>query len=137
MNQPASANKTSTILVIKGQGIGPSASKSTKAVLAATGLSLRIFEGSLGYPDAQDLFSMLQHHAPEAYRCAVRDRSPVEVGQELELRQRTRRLRRAILTTSTKKLLGKLQPKTLKAVQELVTRLERTNALDAGRAEPS
>ncbi len=135
MNQPASANKTSTILVIKGQGIGPECIEATKAVLAATGLQFTYIEGSLGYPDAKDLFSMLQHHAPEAYAAQFATRSPVEVGQELETQAKNEALAAGNINDFYKKLLGKLQPKTLKAVQELVTRLERQTLLDAGRAD--
>ena len=67
MNQPASTNETSTILVIKGQGIGPECIEATQVVLAATGLEFAYLEGTLGYPDATDLFRLLQHHAPAAY----------------------------------------------------------------------
>ena len=38
MKQPASANKTSTILVNRGQGIGLECVEATQVVLAATGL---------------------------------------------------------------------------------------------------
>jgi isocitrate/isopropylmalate dehydrogenase len=48
MKQPASANKTSTILVIKGQGIGPECIEATQVVLTATGLEFAYLEGTLG-----------------------------------------------------------------------------------------
>jgi len=67
MNHSKSSNKINTILVIKGQGIGPECVEATKQVLAATGLSIHYVDGCLGYPDAKDLFSLLQLHAPEDY----------------------------------------------------------------------
>jgi isocitrate/isopropylmalate dehydrogenase len=56
MNSPAPTKLTSTILVIRGQGIGPECIEATQMVLKATGIGLTYIDGSLGYPDAIELF---------------------------------------------------------------------------------
>jgi isocitrate/isopropylmalate dehydrogenase len=134
MKQPASASNTSTILVIKGQGIGPECIEATQVVLEATGLELDYLEGTLGYPDAKDLFLLLQRHAPKAYAAEFGTRVPDEIGLELETQAKAEARAAGNINDFYKKLLGRLQPDTLKAVKELVTRLERQTLLDAGRA---
>jgi len=134
MKQSASENKTPTILVIKGQGIGPECIEATQVVLAATGLEFAYLEGTLGYPDAKDLFLLLQRHAPKAYAAQFATRAPDEVGQELETQAKDEALAAGNINDFYKKLLGRLQPDTLKAVKDLVTQLERQTLLDAGKA---
>ncbi len=135
MKQPASAHKTSTILVIKGQGIGPECIEATQVVLAATGLEFAYIEGTLGYPDAKDLFVLLQCHAPEVYAAQFANQAPDEVGLELETQAKNEARAAGNINDFYKKLLSKLQPDTLKAVKNLVTQLERQTLLDAGRAD--
>lgn len=135
MTQSASRNKTSTILVIKGQGIGPECIDATRMVLAATGLEFSYIEGSLGYPDAKDLFSLLQQHAPDAYAAQFGNREPEEVGLELETQAKDQARAAGNINDFYKKLLGSLSPATLKAAKDLVTRLERQTLLDASKAD--
>ena len=129
------SKKTSTILVIKGQGIGPECIEAAKLVLAATGLDFEYIEGSLGYPDAKDLFTLLQRHAPSAYTTQFGSRSPDEVGSELETQAKDQALAAGNINDFYKKLLGMLEPGTLKAGKELVTRLEQQTLQDAGKAD--
>ena len=84
MSQTAPSAKPCTILVIKGQGIGPECIEATKTVLAATGLPLTYVDGTLGYPDADDLFRLLQQHAPAVYTQQFGSRAPSAVAVELE-----------------------------------------------------
>ncbi|MDX1925389.1 MAG: isocitrate/isopropylmalate family dehydrogenase [Pirellulaceae bacterium] len=126
---------TSTILVIKGQGIGPECIEAAKLVLAATGLEFEYIEGSLGYPDAKDLFMLLQRHAPSVYAAQFGSRAPDEVGLELETQAKDQALAAGNINDFYKKLLGMLAPATLKAVKDLVTRLEQQTLQDASRAD--
>ncbi len=132
-NQGSKAS--SVILVIKGQGIGPECIEAAKLVLAATGLDVRYIEGFLGYPDAKDLFTLLQRHAPSAYAAQFGNREPDEVGLELETQAKERALAAGNINDFYKKLLGMLAPETLKAVKELVTRLEQQTLQDASKAD--
>jgi isocitrate/isopropylmalate dehydrogenase len=131
----ASLNKTNTILVIHGQGIGPECVEATKVVLAATGRPIRYIEGNLGYPDAKELFPLLQQHAPEAYTAQFGDRKPGEVAQELEGQAKEEARASGSINDFYKKLLGKLAPETLKAVKGMVARLERQTLVDASKAD--
>ncbi len=126
---------SSVILVIKGQGIGPECIEAAKLVLAATGLDIRYIEGSLGYPDAKDLFTLLQKHAPSVYASQFGSRKPDEVGFELEAQAKERALAVGNINDFYKKLLGMLAPETLKVVKELVTRLEQQTLQDASKAD--
>ncbi|MFZ6798441.1 isocitrate/isopropylmalate family dehydrogenase [Undibacterium sp. Di24W] len=135
MNQPTSTNNTSTILVIKGQGIGPECIDATQMVLAATGLEFAYIEGTLGYPDAKDLFSLLQQHAPEAYAAQFANRAPDEVAQELETQAKDQARAAGNINDFYKILLKKLEPETLKAAKEMVTQLERQTLMDASKAD--
>lgn len=126
---------TSVILVIKGQGIGPECIEAAKLVLAATGLDFDYIEGSLGYPDAKDLFKLLQRHAPSAYASQFGSREPDEVGFELENQAKEQALAAGNINDFYKKLLGMLAPGTFKAVKELVTRLEQQTLQDASKAD--
>jgi isocitrate/isopropylmalate dehydrogenase len=135
MNKPASTNNTSTVLVIKGQGIGPECIEATQVVLAATGLEFAYIEGTLGYPDANDLFSLLQQHAPEAYAAQFATRAPDEVGLEFETQAKDQARAVGNINDFYKLLLRRLEPGTLKAVKDLVTQLERQTLIDASRAD--
>lgn len=135
MNRTQSSNKTNTILVIKGQGIGPECVEATKLVLAATGLSIHYVDGSLGYPDAKDLFALLQQHAPEAYATQFGEQKPEDVAKELEGQAKEAARAAGNINDFYKKLLGKLKPETLKAVKEMVTQLERQTLIDASKAD--
>lgn len=135
MHDNHSAGATSTILVIKGQGIGPECIEATRMVLAATGLPLAYIEGTLGYPDAKDLFVLLHRHAPDAYAAQFANRAPEQVAHELESQAKDQALAAGNINDFYKKLLGALQPGTLKAAKEMVTRLERQTLLDARKAD--
>lgn len=135
MNQLFSANKIPTILVIKGQGIGPECIEATKVVLGATGLEFAYIEGTLGYPDAKELFLLLQRHAPEAYAAQFANRAPSEVGLELEIQAKDQARAAGNINDFYKKLLGRLEPGTLKAVKDMVIRLERQTLLEASKAD--
>ena len=135
MNRTKSSNKTNTILVIKGQGIGPECVEATNLVLAATGLSIHYVDGSLGYPDAKDLFALLQQHAPEAYATQFGEQKPEDAAKELEGQAKEEARAAGNINDFYKKLLGKLKPETLKAVKEMVTQLERQTLIDASKAD--
>ena len=135
MNLPAHPAKPCTILVIKGQGIGPECIEATKVVLAATGLPLTYVDGTLGYPDADDLFRLLQQHAPAVYTQQLGSRAPSAVAVELETLAKDQARAAGNINDFYKRLLGQLQPATLKAVKEIVTRLERETLQQASRAD--
>lgn len=134
MNPPTHHSR-STILVIKGQGIGPECVEATQTVLAATGLELQYIEGSLGYPDAKDLFPLLQQHAPEAYAAQFAGQDPQVVAAELESAAKEEARAAGNINDFYKKLLAKLRPEVLGAVKELVTRLEKETLVAAGTAD--
>ncbi|MBU6362398.1 MAG: hypothetical protein KGS46_20500, partial [Chloroflexi bacterium] len=108
MNQPATRSKTATILVIKGQGIGPECIEAAQMVMAATGLQFSYIEGSLGYPDAKDLFLLLQRHAPETYAAQFGSRAPDEIGLELEIQAKDQAHAAGNINDFYKKLLSRL-----------------------------
>jgi isocitrate/isopropylmalate dehydrogenase len=135
MNSPVLTQQSSTILVIRGQGIGPECIEATQMVLKATGIGLIYIDGSLGYPDAIELFQQLQRHAPEVYAAQFGTRTPEEVGLELETRAKDQARAAGNINDFYKRLLGMLEPGTLKAVKELVTRLERQTLIDAAKAD--
>lgn len=135
MNPAAPQKDTTTILVIKGQGIGPECIDAAKTVLAATGLAFDYIEGTLGSPDAADLFVLLQQHAPDAYAAQFGARAPLEVAAQLDLEAKDEARAAGNINDFYKKLLGKLAPTTLQAVKALVTQLERQTLKDAARAD--
>jgi isocitrate/isopropylmalate dehydrogenase len=134
MTQTATS-KPCSILVIKGQGIGPECIDATKTVLAATGLPLTYVEGTLGYPDADELFQQLHRHAPHVYVQQFGNRAPREVGAELEAAAKEQARAGGNINDFYKRLLGQLQPAVLAAVKEMVTNLERETLRQAGRAD--
>ncbi|MBL8723489.1 MAG: hypothetical protein JNK49_05550, partial [Planctomycetes bacterium] len=123
------------ILVIPGQGIGPECVEATKTVLAATGLSFEYVQGSLGYPDPKDLFALLQREAPGVYAAQFGARAPDELGAELEGQAKAEARAAGNINDFYKKFLAKLEPAVLKAVKELVTRLERQTLAEASRSD--
>jgi isocitrate/isopropylmalate dehydrogenase len=135
MDSQATTTKPATILVIKGQGIGPECIEATKVVLAATGIVFAYIEGTLGYPDAKDLFALLQEHAPDAYAAQFGSRAPNEVAAALEQQAKDQARAAGNINDFYKKLLGKLEPATLQAVKALVTTLERQTLKDASSAD--
>jgi isocitrate/isopropylmalate dehydrogenase len=135
MNSTLAAKKVPTILVIRGQGIGPECIEATKSVLAATGLQFAYVDGTLGYPDAKELFPLLWQHAPEAYAAQFGGRAPDEVAVDLETQAREQARAAGNINDFYKQLLARLEPGTLKAVKELVTRLERQTLKDASKAD--
>jgi len=134
MKQAPSTNVT-TILVIKGQGIGPECIAAAQTVLAATGLSFAYIDGTLGYPDAKDLMALLQQHAPDAYAAQFGARAAIEVGDELETQAKERARAAGNVNDFYKKFLATLAPATLGAAKDLVTRLERQTLRDASKAD--
>lgn len=135
MSQDLSISPTSTILVIKGQGIGPECIAATKTVLAATGLNITYIEGTLGYPDASDLFPLLQQYHPSAYQAQFGSQDPLAVAKEWEDAAKAEARAAGNINDFYKKLLAKLQPDTLAAVKLLVTQLEKQTLVDAAKAD--
>ena len=135
MTTSAPTTASSTILVIKGQGIGPECIEATQLVLAATGLSFVYLQGTLGYPDARDLFPLLQQHAPGVWAAQFGARNPDDVAVLLETEAKSEARATGSVNDFYKILLRKLAPATLKAVKDLVARFERQAMLDAGRAD--
>lgn len=135
MTMPAPATASSTILVIKGQGIGPECIEAAQLVLAATGLNFVYLQGSLGYPDARELFPLLQQHAPGVFAAQFGVRNPDDVAVELETQAKNEARAAGSVNDFYKILLRKLEPATLKAIKDLVARLERQAMLDAAQAD--
>ncbi len=123
-----------TILLVRGQGIGPECIEATLRVLAATGIPMNTIEGSLGYPDAAQLFPLLNSHAPEVYasQFGTEDAGAVAARMEKEARQEAQA--GGDINDFYKKLLSKLQPEVLRAIKTLVADLEKQTLLDAARA---
>lgn len=136
MTKPSvSPNEGPRILVIRGQGIGPECIEAAQTVLAATGLQLTYLEGTLGYPDARDLFPLLQQHAPAAWSAQFGTRAPGEVAIELETQAKEQARAAGNINDFYKKILARLEPATLAAVRQLVGHVERRTLEEAGRAD--
>jgi isocitrate/isopropylmalate dehydrogenase len=122
------------VLLVKGQGIGPECVEATKKVLAATGVPITYVEGSLGYPDAKELFPLLKAKLPEIYasQFGVEDANAVAIRLESEAKLDAKA--GGNINDFYKKLLAKLKPEVLKAVKTLVTGLEKQTLLDAASA---
>lgn len=125
---------TNKILLVKGQGIGPECVDATKKVLAATGVDIHYVEGILGYPDAKDLFPLLQQKAPKVYerQFGTEDAAAVAIRLEAETKDEARV--GGNINDFYKKLLGKLEPEVLKAFKTIVTDLEKQTLLDAANS---
>jgi len=119
------------ILLVKGQGIGPECIEATKKVLSATGISIHYVEGVLGYPDAKDLFPLLQQKAPEIYAAQFGTEDVLSVATRLEGEAKAEAMAAGNINDFYKKLLGKLKPESLKKIKTIVTNLERQTLLDA------
>ncbi len=135
MTKTTSTTKTLNILVIKGQGIGPECVEATKSVLAATGLEITYTEGSLGYPDAKDLFPKLQQFAPEVYAAEFGSKYPADVAHDLETLAKEEARAGGNINDFYKKLLAKLTPATLASVKSMVSTLERQTLKDASQTD--
>lgn len=135
MSSTLSSIRTVNILVIKGQGIGPECVDATKSVLAATGLPIVYTEGSLGYPDANELFPKLHKFAPEVYAAQFSNRAPEEVATELAAAAKDEARAGGNINDFYKKLLAKLSPATLTAVKSMVVTLERQTLKDASQTD--
>ena len=122
------------VLLIKGQGIGPECVEATKKVLAATGVDIEYREGSLGYPDARDLFPLLQQNAPDIYARQFGSEDPVSVATRLEAEAKQEAKAGGNLNDFYKKLLAKLKPEALKEAKSMITDLEKKTLLDAAGA---
>src|ERR1035438_4157992 len=130
MNSTANADQTNhhplnKILLVKGQGIGPECVEAAQKVLAATGVEIQYIEGSLGYPDAKDLFPLLKAKAPALYARQFGTEDPAVVAKSLEAEARAEALAGGHINDFYKKLLAKLRPEVLGAVKSLVAELER------------
>lgn len=135
MSRTITSTSGARILIIKGQGIGPECIEAAQVVLAATGLHFVYIEGSLGYPDARDLLGLLQREAPEAYAAQFGTRASVDVADDLAAQAKEQARAAGNINDFYKKLLGKLEPLTLKAAKDIVTRLERKTLVDASKAD--
>ncbi len=135
MTRQADATQELHILLIKGQGIGPECIEATQAVLAATGLPIAYTEGTLGYPDVQDLIPKLQDFAPKVYAAAFGHRPPADVALELETQAKEQARAEGNVNDFFKIILRKLDPETLKTVKALVSNLERQTLKDASKTD--
>lgn len=122
------------ILVVKGQGIGPECIEAAKKALAATGISITYSEGSLGYPDAKDLFPLLRERAPEVYASQFGAEDPLEVARRLEGEARDAAKSAGNVNDFYKKILAKLNPNVLSTLKKIVVELEKQTLHDAALA---
>jgi isocitrate/isopropylmalate dehydrogenase len=129
--QSETQQKENKILLIKGQGIGPECVIAAKKVLAATGVNIGYTEGSLGYPDAHELFPLLQQKAPEIYALQFGAEDPVSVAQRLEYEAKLEAKKLGNINDFYKKLLAKLNPEVLKKVKSIIFELEKQTLKDA------
>lgn len=135
MSQQADTPQELNILVIEGQGIGPECIEATKMVLSATGLPIKYTEGTLGYPDVQDLIPRLKQFAPDVYAAAFGSRLPGELALELETQAKDQARADGNINDFYKKILNTFAPETLKAVKDLVLMLERQTLKDAAKTD--
>ncbi len=133
-NHPATSKKIN-ILVIKGQGIGPECIEATKAVLEATNLPIIYTEGTLGYPDAVDLFPKLKEFAPDIYAKEFGTRSPFDVANELEINAKELAQSNGNVNDFYKKILIKLSPMAMQSVKAMILNLERQTLKDASQSD--
>ncbi|GEM_PF-47387 len=119
------------ILIIKGQGIGPECVEATKKVLAATGVEIEYGEGILGYPDAKDLFPLLQQNAPDIYATQFGAEDPVAVAAHLEMEAKAEAKAGGNINDFYKKILAKLKLEVREATKAMITELEKKTLLDA------
>lgn len=130
-HQSGTAN---TILLVRGQGIGPECMEATLRVLTATGVAMNYIEGSLGYPDAKELFPLLRSRAPEIYALQFGTEDAAALATRLEAEARDEARAGGNINDFYKKLLSKLKPEVLKTIKTLVADLEKQTLLDAARA---
>lgn len=137
MTQPnfLSQHRTSTIVVITGQGIGPECMRAAQTVLAATDAPIEYRYGMLGYPDAGELFPLLKTHHPEAYAAQFGNRAPEEVATSLEKEAKDEARALGNMNEFYKRLMQRLKPETLAAVKTMVTHLERETLQQAMQAD--
>ncbi len=132
-------NRTTTdtvsrILVIKGQGIGPECIAATQAVLEATEVPINYIEGTLGYPDAGDLFTKLRAFRPEAYATQFGSNDPKTVAETIERESKDEARAGGNVGDFYKKILAKLKPEVRAAIRSMVTDLERQTLDEAARS---
>lgn len=113
------------VLIVKGQGIGPECIVAAKKVLAATGIDIDYTDGSLGYPDAKDLFPLLQQRAPQVYARHYGEEDPLSLAGRLEAQAKEEARAAGNINDFYKKLLGKLKPEVLKEVKAMVVGMEK------------
>jgi len=128
------ANNVSRILVIKGQGIGPECIAATQTVIEATEVPITYIEGTLGYPDAGELFSKLRALRPEAYAAQFGSSEPNMVAEKIERESKDEARANGNVGDFYKKILAKLKPEVRAAIRSMVTDLERQTLDDAARA---
>jgi isocitrate/isopropylmalate dehydrogenase len=132
--KPHHAPHHNRILVIKGQGIGPECVAATQLVLAATGVEIDYLEGSLGYPDARDLFPLLKSRAPEVYAQYFGVEEPILLAKRLEEDAKKAALKGGNINDFYKKLLAALPVEVLATIKTLVTELEKETLQEAQHA---
>ena len=126
--------RSNRILVVKGQGIGPECIDAAKKALAATGVNVTYCEGSLGYPDARDMFPLLRARAPDIYASQFGDEDPLEVAVRIEAEARESAKSAGNVNDFYKKILAKLQPKVLSTLKQIVIDLEKQTLHDASES---
>lgn len=128
------ANNVSRILVIKGQGIGPECIAATQTVIEATEVPITYIEGTLGYPDAGELFTKLRALRPEAYAAQFGSSEPNSVAEKIERESKDEARANGNVGDFYKKILAKLKPEVRAAIRSMVTDLERQTLDEAARS---
>jgi isocitrate/isopropylmalate dehydrogenase len=119
------------ILVIRGQGIGPECVEAAKKVLDSTGVPITYIEGSLGYPDAKDLFPLLQKRCPDAFRAQFGSEDPVSAAARLEAEAKQEARAKGNINDFYKKILAKLNTELVNNIKPLIFDLERETLKEA------
>lgn len=122
---------SNVILVIRGQGIGPECIDATIKVLDATGIPITYLEGSLGYPDAAELFQKLKDRRPADYIEQFGTESPAIASARLEREAKDEARAGGNVNDFYKKLLARLKPTVRAAIKSMVNDLERKTLQDA------
>lgn len=134
-NAGAGAEKPAcTVLLIKGQGIGPECIEASRKVLAATGVPITYIEGSLGDPDPGELLAVLKASEPEVYAGQFGAEDPAAAAARLESAAKEEAIAGGNINDFYKKFLARLQPNVVSAIKKITRDLEKQTLRDAARA---
>lgn len=123
------------VLVIPGQGIGPECTRAALAVLEATGAPLIFTYGSLGYPDAAELFSRLEASNPTLYRAHFGATSADTLARDKEHAAKEEARALGNINEFYKRLLAGLPAEVLAYVKTMVTEAEKATLGEAARCD--